>query len=106
MSEKKGGSNKPDSGIRYAKEVSPIDGVEDDSLDDQNDMKVVMQTTPVRHSERTAGKKFKYKTCLLVFTQTLICLDDYGNSSWSVCPTTKRIWVNFIFFYFCFSISF
>lgn len=60
MSEKKGGSNKPDSGIRYAKEVSPIDGVEDDSLDDQNDMKVVMQTTPVRHSERTAGKKFNF----------------------------------------------
>ncbi|PSS08341.1 DNA-binding protein [Actinidia chinensis var. chinensis] len=57
-SEMKQGVNK--SGLKYVEQESPKTDLEDDSSDGQNNLLDLPQVTPVRHSERTAGKRFNF----------------------------------------------
>ncbi|KAK9265504.1 hypothetical protein L1049_005518 [Liquidambar formosana] len=57
-SENKQGVNKTE--VKYLEEHSPKAEIEDDLSDGENNLKDLMKATPVRHSERTAGKKFKF----------------------------------------------
>ncbi|KAJ4828754.1 hypothetical protein Tsubulata_035408, partial [Turnera subulata] len=51
----------PSRGAKYVEEDSPETELEDDDLsDDKDDVKVIEKATPTRHSERTAGKTFKF----------------------------------------------
>ncbi|GFS40649.1 root hair initiation protein root hairless 1 [Actinidia rufa] len=57
-SEMKQGVNK--SGLKYVEQESPKTDLEDDSSDGQNNLLDLPQVTPVRHSERTTGKRFNF----------------------------------------------
>ena len=46
-------------GTKYVKEESPETELDDDLSDDNNDFKDLKETTPIRQSARTSGKKFK-----------------------------------------------
>lgn len=55
--------NKPDlhkSGMVYADEPSPKAEVEVDLSDDESNLKDAIEATPVRHSQRTAGRAFNF----------------------------------------------
>jgi hypothetical protein len=55
--------NKPGlqkTGMIYVDEQSPKAELEVDQSDGENNLKDSIKATPVRHSERTAGKTFKY----------------------------------------------
>lgn len=47
-------------GMIYVDEQSPKAELEVDLSDGENNLKDLIKATPVRHSERTAGKSFKY----------------------------------------------
>lgn len=47
-------------GTKYVKEESPETELDDDLSDDNNDFKDLKETTPIRQSARTSGKKFKF----------------------------------------------
>ncbi|KAB5560781.1 hypothetical protein DKX38_005738 [Salix brachista] len=47
-------------GTKYVKEESPETELDDDLSDDNNDFKELKETTPIRQSARTSGKKFKF----------------------------------------------
>lgn len=47
-------------GTKYVKEESPETELDDDLSDDNNDFKDLNETTPIRQSARTSGKKFKF----------------------------------------------
>ncbi|XAR55215.1 hypothetical protein NMG60_11035225 [Bertholletia excelsa] len=57
-SEKKQEINKP--GLEYFEQQSSKTDLDGDSSDCENILKGLPQLTPVRHSERTAGKRFKF----------------------------------------------
>ncbi|KAF7134490.1 hypothetical protein RHSIM_Rhsim08G0124800 [Rhododendron simsii] len=46
-------------GLKYAEQESPKTDLEDDFSDSPNNFEDFTEVTPVRHSERTAGKRFK-----------------------------------------------
>jgi len=46
---------------------SPKTDVENDTSSNQNNLEDLPEVTPVRHSERTAGKRFKYLHCFVLF---------------------------------------
>ncbi|KAJ8771939.1 hypothetical protein K2173_027116 [Erythroxylum novogranatense] len=48
------------SGKKYVEEESPEPVLKNEALDDGSNLKGLMETTPLRHSERTAGKTFKF----------------------------------------------
>ncbi|XP_015581412.1 DNA-binding protein RHL1 isoform X2 [Ricinus communis] len=48
------------SGMKYVEEESPDTELENDLLDEKSNLKDLKETTPVRHSERTTGKTFKF----------------------------------------------
>lgn len=47
-------------GLNYVEQESPKTDLEDDLSDSQNNFEDLTEVTPVRHSERTAGKRFEY----------------------------------------------
>ncbi|XP_058228176.1 DNA-binding protein RHL1 isoform X2 [Rhododendron vialii] len=47
-------------GLKYAEQESPKTDLEDDFSDSQNNFEDFTEVTPVRHSERTAGKRFNF----------------------------------------------
>lgn len=61
-------------GLKYAEQESPKTDLEDDFSDSQNNFEDFTEVTPVRHSERTAGKRFKYLPCLLFLIDSTIAI--------------------------------
>ncbi|THF95860.1 hypothetical protein TEA_024511 [Camellia sinensis var. sinensis] len=48
------------SGLKYVEQESPKTDLEDGSSECQNNLEDLPDVTPIRHSERTAGKRFQY----------------------------------------------
>lgn len=61
-------------GLNYAEQESPKTDLEDDFSDCQNNFDDLTEVTPVRHSARTAGKRFKYLPCLLFLIDSTIVI--------------------------------
>lgn len=64
-----------DDGTKYVEEESSETELENDLSDDKNNTKDLKEATPVRHSERTAGKTFKYWLSFCLRYGALIYVD-------------------------------